>query len=155
VKIVGAALSDKRDLRAGGASGIGIGVARGDAELFHRILRVAQDAGEGEAIVLIVYIDAIQRYVRLIAAHAVDRAATRVRVLVDAVAEVDNARLQAQEFHHIASFNRQLFNLFFVKNIAERRVGGVDHRERFADFHKLSSAGDLKLEVRGGRKIDQ
>ena len=137
------------------AAGIGVGVAGGDAEFFHRVLRVAQDAREGEAIVLVVHVDAIQRDVRLIATHAIDGATARVRVLVDPVAQVDNARLQTQELHHITSFDRQLLDLLAVENIPNRRVGSVHHRERFADLDQLGPAGDLELEVRSGGKIDQ
>src|SRR2546430_10058539 len=62
-----------------------------------------RSAGESVAIVLIVYVYAIERDVGLIAARAVHRAATGVLGRVDAIAEEGNAGLEAQKLHDVRS----------------------------------------------------
>ena len=61
VKRVGAALRDQRDLRAGAASRVGVRITRGNAELLNRVLGHTQHAVERVAVVLVIYVDAIER----------------------------------------------------------------------------------------------
>ena len=78
VEAIGARLGDETNLRAGGASGFSVGIARGDAELFDRILSQTEDASEGEAVDLIVVVDAIESKVALVGTFPVDCAAAAI-----------------------------------------------------------------------------
>jgi hypothetical protein len=123
VKLVRSALGHERNLRSRTAATIRVGIAGGHAELLDGILRHAQDAGECITFVLVVYIDAIERDVGLVAAGAIHTAAARVVVTVTGIlTEEGHTRLQAQQLDHISAFERKHIDLALVEGIAERGV---------------------------------
>src|SRR5579871_768696 len=66
VHVIRAALRDQRNLSTRGTSLISVGIARGDTEFFNGVQRGAKSALEGIAVVGIVVVDSIKRYVRLV-----------------------------------------------------------------------------------------
>ena len=74
VEFVGAALGHQRDLRAGGAALVGSRIGGCGAEFAHRIQAEPDHGSEGPALVMIVYIDAVQSHVGLIGPATVHRA---------------------------------------------------------------------------------
>ncbi len=156
MKGVGAALGDQRDLPAAGVARISIGVGGGDPEFFHRVGRRIQDTGKSVTIILVVDPYAVQGDIRLVAAHAIHRAAPRVRRLIrlGGSPQIRYARLQAQEINHVAVGNGQLRDLVFFDRVAERRVGAIDERRLPFDRYQFRYARNLKFHVNRRRRLD-
>ena len=156
MKGVGAALGDQRDLPAAGVARISIGVGGGDPEFLHRVGRRIQDTGKSVTIILVVDPYAVQGDIRLVAAHAIHRAAPRVGRLIrlGGSPQIRYSRLQAQEISHVAVGNGQLCDLVFFDGVAERRVGAIDERSLSFDRYQFRYARNLKFNVYGGRRLD-
>lgn len=102
VELIGTGFSDEADLRAGGASGIGVRETGNDAKLPDRILCLAKDTSEGEAINLTIVVYAIQRDVALIGTATVDGATTAVlHGRIAGRRQIEDARLEGENIGHI------------------------------------------------------
>ena len=104
--------------------GIGIAIASGDAEFFDGVLGLAQHAGEGVSVHLVVVVDAVEGDVALVGAAAVDRAAAAVIVMQSG--QVEHAGLQGKQVGHVAGLAGQRLDLRIVRGVAERGVGGIE-----------------------------
>ena len=157
MKGVGAALGDQRDLPAAGVARISIGVGGGHPEFLHRVGRRIQDTGKSVTIILVVDPYAVQGDIRLVAAHAIHRAAPRVRRLIrlGGSRQIRYSRLQAQEINHVAVGNGQLRDLVFFDRVAERRVGAIDERSLPFDRYQFRYARNLKPNEYGGGRADR
>ena len=125
VEIVRAGLGNQRNLRAGGATLIGVRVRRNDAKLLQRIGRGAQDAGECfvrhyvKPALLLVIVNAVEQDVGLIGAPAID------------ITGAGHARLQTEQADRISGVERQFLDAAVIKGIADGRVRRVERRVRF------------------------
>src|SRR3954468_3702375 len=99
VKTIVTALGQHHDLRAGGASGVSVGVGGGDAEFLDRVERRTQHALESESSELLVVIDAVDGEVRLVAARPSDASGATVERGIDTRTRAGEgyARLQAED----------------------------------------------------------
>ena len=157
---VRSAARDERDLRAGGAAGVGVGVGRGDAELIDRLTCGAQGTVEGIAEDLIVVVYAVQGEVGLVLARAVDDACPCV--LVEAAAlgstvERKYARLQGKEVGDVVGQVGQVLHLRTVEGLAQRGVRAIDRCQRAFDVDDLTRPGtepEAEFERCGDEQLD-
>ena len=129
VKGIGAALCDQRHLRPGALPLVGAVIRRGHSEFLNRVLSHRQHRRKRISVRLIVYVDAVEGDVALIAARAIHGSIARVLVLVaDAIAGVGHSGLQTQQVRNVAALQRNLAHLFFVEGIADGGVHQVEGR---------------------------
>src|SRR5260370_34289870 len=97
-------------------SGVGVGEAGGDAKLLDRILGLPKDTGEGEAVDLIVVVNAVNCNVALIGAAAIYRATAAVlHRRVAGRRQVDHARLEGEDVWHVAGLAGERLNSGVVR----------------------------------------
>src|SRR4030095_12367099 len=95
------------------------------------------DAREGEALLLVVDVDAVERDVRLVAARAVDRARALVVVGVVRV-RLGDAGLEAEQVDDVAPLDRQLPDLGLAERVADRGILAVDRLAARYDLDRLA-----------------
>ena len=156
MELVGAGLGDEADLRAGGAAGVCVGVAGGDAKLFNRILGLAKHAGKGKAVDLVVVVDTVDGDVALVGAAAVDCAAAAIlQGGITRRGEINYTRLQREDIGYVAGFAWECLNRGVVGRAAERGVGGVEGLGLGGDVKDFLGRGDAQGKVNGGRLVDE
>src|ERR1039458_4992091 len=155
VDAVGAAFGHECHLRAAGSSLVGVGIGGGDAKLLYGIERHGQDGGKGLA-ALVVYANAIETDIALVAARAIHRAAARiVGTCVCSIASIGNAGLQRKQVGHVAPLQRQFLYLILAKRYTHSRVFGVDYRGLPGNFDLGGGRADLKDNVHASRQVDK
>ena len=107
MELVGAALGHQIDLRAGGAALVGVCETGDYAEFLYRVQGFAQNASKGIAAGLVIVVRAVDGHISLVGAYPVHRARAAVAVLVDVMAQIEDAGLQAQQVRDIAVLHRQ------------------------------------------------
>ncbi len=111
MELISPGLGDEADLSAGGAPGIGVGEAGGDAKLLNRILGLAKDPSKGKAVDLVVVVDTVHGDVALIGATAIDSATAAV--LHGGIAgwgQINDARLEGEDVRHVAGLAGERLN---------------------------------------------
>ena len=154
MKVVGAALGRQRDLSPAGIARVGIGIGGSDPEFLHRVGRHIQNTGKCITIILVVDPNAIERHVGLVAAQTVHRAAARVRVLIQLVAQIRYTSLQTQQLHYVAVGNGQLRDLVFFESVAQRGVRAIDEWRFGLDVDRRGRTRNLQANGYGGGSAD-
>ncbi len=158
VEVVCAGFGDKADLGAGGAAGVGVGVAGGDAELFGGVLGGAEDAGEGEAAQLIVVVDAIEGDVALIGTAAVDGAAAAVLqggVGAGGDGDEEDAGVEREQIGDVAGFAGERLDGGVAGGVADGGVGAIEGLRGGGDVDDFVAGLEGQGEVDGGGLIDE
>jgi hypothetical protein len=98
---------------------------------------------------LVVYINAIERDVALIAARAIYRATTSVIIFNDicgirSISRIHDARLEAEKVGHITRLKRELLNLSLTEGDPECSIDKIDGLALAADFHRFIAGADLQ-----------
>ena len=157
MKFVRSGLGHQGDLCSRTTSGVRIRTGGRDAELLRGIECRPQNSREGVAVLLVIVVQAIQGYVRLVGACAGDRTATAilVRLCSGLPSKIQNPRLQAQQIGHVAPFHRQRLNRGVIDRVPDRRVRRIQ-RFRFAAHVDRGGCGlDAQFEVNRGRLVHQ
>src|ERR1700686_3282729 len=156
MELVGAGLGDEADLRTGGASGVGVGEAGGDAKLLDRILGLPKDTGEGEAVYLIVVVNAVNCNIALIGTATIDCATAAVlHRRVAGRRQVDHAWLEGEDVRHIAALAGERLNGRVVRRVSQRGIGNVQSLRCRRDVNDLSVRLQTEHEIDSGRLIYQ
>jgi hypothetical protein len=156
MELVGAGLGDEADLCSGGSSGVGVGEAGGDAKLLDRILGLAKDASEGEAVDLVVVVDTVHGDVALIGPAAIDSATPAV--LHGGIAgwrQINDARLEGEDVRHVAGLAGERLNGRVVRRVSQRGVGDVQRLRCRGDVDDLTRRLQTEHEVDGGWLVYQ